>query len=234
MRTWRDANILTGVRINPLESGGYDDLRAVMGSAPDIVMMSMVRSPDEVRQLAAEVERLEREHGIQSESTELVPNVEDALGLVNTFAIATASKRVTGCLVASEDMTASLGAVRSREGLELAYVRSRFLVECTAAGVLAIDCPYTFSDEEGLTAECRQAYRLGYRAKSSVARPQVRTINSLLTPSPDELAAAALVVEAFEADPARQPVLNGRMLELPIYLNAKRLLERARALESVE
>ena len=37
-----------------------------------------------------------------------------------------------------------------------------------AAGVEAIDCPYTFSDVRGAAAEARQAKRLGYRAKSLV------------------------------------------------------------------
>jgi citrate lyase subunit beta/citryl-CoA lyase len=68
---------------------------------------------------------------------------------VNAFAIARASPRVSAMLVASEDMVADLGTARSRRGEELAYVRARFLVECRAAGVEAIDCPYTFSDVKG-------------------------------------------------------------------------------------
>jgi citrate lyase beta subunit len=51
-------------------------------------------------------------------------------------------------------------------GEDLAYVRARFLVECRAAGVEAIDCPYTFSDARGAAADARYAKRLGYRAKS--------------------------------------------------------------------
>src|SRR5262249_56465155 len=98
----------------------------------------------------------------------LVPNVETAAGLINSCAIAKASKRVVAALVASEDMVADLGAARSRRGGELAYVRSRFLVECRAAGVEAIDCPYTFSDVEGAAADARYARRLGDRMKSVV------------------------------------------------------------------
>ena len=64
---------------------------------------------------------------------------------------------MSALLVASEDMVADLGTARSRRGEELAYVRSRFLVECRAAGVEAIDCPYTFSDVKGAVADAQRA-----------------------------------------------------------------------------
>jgi citrate lyase subunit beta/citryl-CoA lyase len=80
-------------------------------------------------------------------------------------------------------MAASLGAVRSRRGGELAYVRSRFLVECRAAGVEAIDCPYTFSDVEGAAADARYARRLGYRMKSLVDPAHAAAVKRALTPN---------------------------------------------------
>jgi citrate lyase subunit beta/citryl-CoA lyase len=40
------------------------------------------------------------------------------------------------------------------------YCRQRFIVECLAAGVVAVDCPYTWSDIEGVEREARWARRL--------------------------------------------------------------------------
>jgi citrate lyase subunit beta / citryl-CoA lyase len=99
---------------------------------------------------------------------EIVPNIETAAGLIRTHAIASSHPRVSACLMASADMTTSLGAERGRDGIELQYARGRFLLECRAAGVVPIDCPYTFSDSEGLEADTRLARRLGYPAKSAV------------------------------------------------------------------
>jgi len=124
---WREAGAIAAVRINPLEGEGPGDLEGVMPARPDIVMMSKVVVPEQVR-------ALERATG---GSVELVPNVESAAGLLNSFQIAKASDRVSAMLVASEDMVADLGTERSRSGEELAYVRARFLVECRAAGVEA-------------------------------------------------------------------------------------------------
>jgi citrate lyase subunit beta/citryl-CoA lyase len=216
---WRKAGAIAAVRVNPLETCGRDDLRVVMLARPDLVMMSKVASPDQVRSLAE-----------LAPDAELVPNVETAAGLLNTFHIGKASPRVTAMLVASEDMVADLGTARSRGGEELAYVRARFLVECRAAGVEAIDCPYTFSDLKGAVADARYARRLGYRMKSLVDPSHARAINEVFTPSKAELAKARKIVAAFEKARAAgkdRAKVDGALIEVPIYAAAKRLLESA-------
>ena len=79
-------------------------------------------------------------------------------------------------------MAADLGAERTPEGVELVYLRSRFLVECVAVGVVAIDVPYTFSDEAGARSDTQYARRLGYQAKSVVSPAHVSAVNDVLTP----------------------------------------------------
>jgi citrate lyase subunit beta/citryl-CoA lyase len=215
---WRAAGAVAAVRINPLESCGSDDLRGVLAGRPDIIMMSKVASPEQVT-------ALEKATG---GAVELVPNVETAAGLVNTFQIAKASSRVSALLVASEDMVADLGTARSRKGEELAYVRARFLVECRAAGVEAIDCPYTFSDVKGAVADSRYAKRLGYRMKSLVDPSHALAINAVFAPSKSELAKAKKIVAAFEKARAAgkdRAKVGGALIEVPIYAAAKRLLE---------
>src|SRR5262245_12383564 len=144
---WRKAGAAAAARINPLETCGDEDLRGVLAGRPDIIMMSKVVSP-------LQVVALEKATG---GAVELVPNVETAAGLLNAFHIGKSSARVSAMLIASEDMVADLGTARTRKGEELAYVRARFLVECRAAGVEAIDCAYTLSDVTGAGADARPA-----------------------------------------------------------------------------
>lgn len=227
---WRAAGVPAAVRINPLETVGREDLRAAMAGRPDVVMMSKVASPEQVAALDAAISALEAELGIPAGTTEIVPNIESAAGLVRTIAIAGASARITGALVASEDMVADLGAERTRDGGELSYVRARFLVECVAAGVLAIDCPYTFGDEAGAEAEARSARRLGYKAKSLVSPAHAAVVNRALTPSAEEVARARRLVAAFEAARAAgrdRAEMDGLLVEVPAYAAALRLLARA-------
>ena len=230
---WRAAGLLAAVRINPLETEGQADLAAVMQARPDIVAMSKVAEPEQVARLDEEVTRLENALGIPAGSTELVANVESARGVRKAYAIAKASPRVTGVLGSTEDMAADLGAQRSRAGIELGYVRQRLQLECTAAGVLSIDCPYTFADVEGCEADTRCARHLGYVAKSAVAAEHVAAINSIMAPSVGEVGDARAIIAAFEAARAagkERACLGDLMIEVPTYFSAKRLLARAAAL----
>lgn len=225
---WRREGALAAVRVNPLAGDGMADLEAVLPAGPDIVMLPKVDGPERVLDLAKAVDTIDPDGAAD---VELVPNVELARGLMQTHAIATADPRVTACLVASEDMAADLGAERGRDGVELLYVRQRFHLECRAAGVVSIDCPYTFTDFEGMEAETRFARRLGYTAKSLVRPDHAPRINTLLSPDPSEVDKARRIIAAFEAADNAHVELDGVMLELPMITNARRLLDRAAAFE---
>jgi citrate lyase subunit beta / citryl-CoA lyase len=235
--SWRQAGAVVAVRVNPLEQDGMDDLASVMRGAPDIVALPKVAEPFHVTRLDEAVTRFEREYRIAEGSTALLPNIEFARGIVQTGVIARASRRTIACLMASEDLAADLGAERGPDALELAYCRQRFLVECVAAGVVAVDCPYTFSDSGGLERDTRWARRLGYVAKSLVDPSHARIINGILSSDEEELRRASRLVTAFEAARAAGQArveLDGALVEWPAYNNAKRLLARGQALREFE
>lgn len=233
-KAWRDAGMLAAVRINPLETDGLADLAEVIPAQPDIVLMSKVSEPEQVKRLADEVARLECEHDLPAGMIELVPNIESARGIMQTYAIAKASERVSGVAGSTEDTAADLGAIRGKDAIELAYVRQRMHVECVAAGVLSVDCPYTFADEEGCETDTHYARRLGYMAKLINHPLHVAAVNRVMTPSEVQVREAQAIISAFDTGSRglgnEQVRLDGRLLELPIYLNAQRLLERAAAL----
>jgi citrate lyase subunit beta / citryl-CoA lyase len=234
---WRAAGLAVAVRVNPLEACGMEDLAAVMRGRPDIVALPKVAEPAQVVRLDEAVTRFEREYGLALGATALLPNIELARGLLQTAAIARASPRVVGCLMASEDLANDLGAERGSDGVELAYCRQRFIVECVAAGTVAVDCPYTFSDIEGQARDTRWARRLGYVAKSLVDPTHAKIVNDALMPSGAELSRARAIVAAFEAARAQarsRVELDGSLIEVPTYSNAKRLIARAEALAEWE
>ena len=234
---WRAAGQMVAVRINPLDLDGMDDLAAVMRGAPDVVALPKVAEPFHVTRLDEAVTRFEREYGIEEGSTALLPNIEFARGLVQTGAIAKASRRTGACLMASEDLAADLGAERGQDGAELAYCRQRFLVECVAADVVAVDCPYTFSDTEGVARDTRWARRLGYVAKSLVDPAHALVVNGVLSPGEEELRRARRLVAAFDSARAAghgRVELDGALVEVPTYQTAKRLLARHEAMQAFE
>ena len=236
-QAWRETGAVSAVRINPLAGDGRADLSAVMAGMPDIVMLPKVSGPSDIAALDDAVTEEEQRLGLEQARIKLVPNIESAAALFQTREIAAASPRVVACLMASEDLTADLGAPRTKGGGEIAFARAHFHAACVAADVLSIDYPYTFADEEGLRVSCAGAKALGYCAKSLVSPEHAAVVNAAFTPTAAEVAEAERVVAAFEqarAGGRDRALLEGHLIEMPSYRNAQAVLARANALSRFE
>jgi len=224
---WRTSGARVCARINSLHEDGPLDLSHVVPANPDFVAYPKSATANDMRELDRAITAAEERAGLARGGIGILPVCETALGVVNVREIAAASPRIHYALLGAEDLAADLMAERSREGVELDYARRRFVLECRAAGIEPIDAPYTFTDAEGAAQEARYARRLGYRAKSLVRPDHVAAIRSALVPGEAEMAQAQRMVEAFEAARARgeeRALVDGLWVEVPTYLNAKRLL----------
>lgn len=224
---WRATGARTCVRINALREDGPLDLLHAIPARPDFVAYPKASTAGEMRELDRAVTAAEAAAGIEAGSIGILPVCETALGVVNVREIAAASPRIRYALLGAEDLAADLMAERSREAVELDHARRRFVLECRAAGIEPIDAPYTFTDAEGAARETRYARSLGYRAKSLVRPDHAVPILAALVPSEVERAQAQRMVAAFEAARARgeeRALVDGLWVEVPTYLNARRLL----------
>ena len=134
----------------------------------------------------------------------------------------------------AEDLSAALGAAsKYDESGELSFTyklaRSLCLGGAAAAGVQPVDGVFAdFRDEEGLARETAAARREGFTGKLAIHPAQVAIINAAFTPSPDDIARATAIVAAFEAQPdAGVLSVDGKMVDRPHLLQARRVLERA-------
>jgi len=233
LSTCRASGAVTAVRINALDGEGPVDLAAAMHAAPDVVAYPMASTAAQMQALDEAIATHERARGIPAGSTEILPVCETALGVVDVRAIAAGSPRIRAALLGTEDLAADLGAERRPDALELEHARRRFILDCRAADIEPVDCPYTYGDVDGAVREALHARRLGYRCKALVRPEHVAAINEALTPQHDEVMRANAIVEAFEAARARgedRALVDGLWVEVPTWRNAKRLLERARRL----
>ena len=163
--------------------------------------------------------------GLPAGQTEIVPTIESALGIVRIQSILAASSRVSACLLAAEDLTADLGAERGPDSLELNHLRSRFLVDCRAAGRIAIDCPFNYRDPQAQRLDLIWARRIGLKSKCAVYPAQIAAIHLELTPSAKQVDLARATVASFEA--ARRGETSALpAVESPDYHTARRLLSR--------
>ena len=134
----------------------------------------------------------------------------------------------------AEDLSAALGAASKYDadgqlGFTYKLARSLCLAGAVAAGVQPVDGVFAdFRDEEGLRAEAEAARRDGFTGKLAIHPDQVDVINAAFTPSEDEVRHAAAIVAAFEAQPdAGVLSVDGRMVDRPHLIQARRILGRA-------
>jgi len=227
------------VRVNPIAGGlAEDDLKAVVCQGLDGISLPKVDSGEDIERVDALLNALERGKGLKPGYIKLIPWVETAKAILNAFEIASSSSRVAGIAFGAEDFTRDMEIVRSKVGDELLYPRSMVAIAAKAAGVAALDTPYTeFKDEQGLIEESKLARKLGFRGKFVIHPSQIEPVNQIFSPSPEEVAHARRVVEAFEAAKARGSAatsLDGMMIDTPIAERARRLLMLAQAITNKE
>ena len=122
------------VRINQLPLG-LEDLAEIVGESPDLILLPKTEEPEQVREVDRVIGDIKSRHEIVRPIW-IMPILESALGIENAFAIATASENVVALTIGLEDYTADLGVVKTADGLESQYARSRVVNAARAAGVL--------------------------------------------------------------------------------------------------
>ena len=235
---WRARGIVATVRINPLEnSDGLKDLGAAMKAGADAILIPKANTKEQMVVLQKHINELEKQFERPVGSTDIIPNIEQAKGLVHSHEVLSASKQIVGSLVASEDMAVSLNSPRQKNSEMLNHVRCAFHISCCAAGITSIDMPYTFTDDEGVRQQTILARDIGMVSKSTVNASHCEIINEILTPSRNQVEEAKQLVSVFEE--ARdagegQVVYSGTKVEVPTYLNAMQIIERFDALSDYQ
>lgn len=231
---WRARKIVATVRINPLEDpDGLRDLDAAMRAGADAILLPKANTKEQIVLLQKHINEMEKQCGKTVSSTKIIPNIEQARGLMNATDILSSSTQIAGALVASEDMVVSLNAPRKKNSEILNHVRRVFHIACCSVGITSIDMPYTFTDDEGVRQQTMLAKDIGMLAKSTVNASHCKIINEILTPNERDVENAVEIVSAFEKGRGSgegQVIHKGTKIEVPIYLNAKQLIERFEAL----
>jgi citrate lyase subunit beta/citryl-CoA lyase len=218
------------VRINQGDLG-MEDLDAVIPEAPGLVLIPKAETADQVVAVAERISRIKASAGSGGE-TWLMPIVESALGVENAFAIASAHATVAALTIGLEDFTADMGVVKTRDGAESQWARSRIVNAAKAACVQAIDSVFSdVADEEGLLAWGARSRNMGFEGMGCIHPRQIRVIHRAFAPSEAELAKALGIVRAFdEAERKGLGVvsLGTKMIDRPVVLRARQLVDRAR------
>lgn len=227
------------VRVNGLQTGLTDaDLDAVAPAKPDAIMLPKAEGGASVIHAAAKLAVREAQNDLPDGHIKILPiATETAVSLFIAGTFAGASLRLIGLTWGAEDLSAELGAHANRDehGRFLdpyRLARTLCLAGAAAAQLPAIDTVYVdFRNEQGFRRECEEAVRDGFVGKMAIHPAQVPIINAAFTPSPEALARAKTIVDAFINNPGAGVVgIAGVMYDRPHLHRAKALLGRAAAI----
>lgn len=219
------------VRINPLNTPyGKKDIEAVVKGGADVIRMPKTETADEVREVEAEILKVEREIGCEGR-TLIMAAIESALGIVNAYAIATASKRMMGIALGAEDYSANLKTQRTKEGTELQLARETIVVAARAAGIDALDTVFSnLNDMEAFRNEVELIKRMGFDGKSIINPRQIEIVNEVFAPKEKDIEKARTILAAIkEAAEKGSGVIavNGKMVDRPVVIRAQRTIDLA-------
>ena len=229
-------------RVNSLSSGlAENDIAAVASKEIIGISIGKINTVDDVNNVAKMLTAAEKKAGLPIGHITILPFIETAQGVINAYEICQASDRIRWVAFGAEDFSADMSISRTVDNLEpgpaissepgLTYPRSAVAIAARAAGVLALDTPYTrFRDPEGLKQEASLAKAIGYKGKLAIHPAQVEVIESIFKPSSSEIERARRVLDiASEAETAGRgsASLEGEMIDMPVILRARNVLRDA-------
>lgn len=219
------------VRINPLNTPyGKKDIEAVVKAGVDVIRMPKTETAEEVIEVEREIERVEKEIGCLGR-TKIMAAIESTLGIVNAYAIATASPRMMGIALGAEDYSANLKTQRTPGGDELRLARETIVVAARATGIDALDTVYSnLNDMETFRKEVEFIKTLGFDGKSIINPRQIEVVNDVFAPKEKEIEKSRTILAAIkEAERKGSGVIavNGKMVDRPVVLRAQRTIDLA-------
>lgn len=217
------------VRINQLPNG-IDDLKYIIPHNVQVILIPKCESAEQVKSVELEVNKVKKQFDIKSDIY-FMPIVESALGVINSYEIASASTHNCALAIGLEDYTADIETQRTYEGRESIFARQMIVNAARAAGIQPIDTVFSdVADMEGLRQSVIEAKSLGFEGKGCIHPRQIPVVHQAFAPTPDEIEKAKNIVLAFE-DAEKKGLgvvaLGSKMIDPPVVKRAIKTIDLA-------
>ena len=228
------------VRVNNEPSLLDGDLEAAVQPGLHGIFLPKVETENQVWSVAERISRLEIDRRIEAERVKLSVHIESPRGLLRLQKIVSASPRVESMSLGVDDYCLELGIEPSEEGSELYFPLCSMVTVCKAEGINPMGIVGTvagYKDTVAFEQAAQRGREIGCTGAFCIHPNQVPLLNRVFAPVPEKLDWARRAVEAFEkgVEVGKAAVsLDGRMVDTPIYKQAKLMMERAAAIDEVE
>jgi citrate lyase subunit beta/citryl-CoA lyase len=207
----------TVVRINPLSSPeGKADLEAVQRAQPDAILLPKVEGAADIAATKTDIP--------------VWAMIETPRAVLDLSAIAASG---AACLLlGTNDLLKSMRGQILADRRNLWAVLTQTVVAARAHGLGVIDGTYNgIHDQDGFAQACAEGRAFGFDGKTLIHPSQIEAANRIFAPSPDEIAEARRILDAFAQNPGSGVLaLDGRMIERLHAEEAQRLLDLADAI----
>ncbi len=220
-----DMPCAVGVRINPLETtDGLKDLLAfkAAGVTSDYLMLPKAHATRDI----TIINTILADGSGKSRVVPIWAVIETVLGLANAGDLAGWCGTRGGILFGGADFSASIGTNMDWE--PLFYARSKLATKTKIVNGGLIDVPFLDTqDDAALRAEAQRVKALGFTGKACIHPNQVAIVNDVFSPSQADVDWAIRVVKAGIDQKGSAILLDGKLLDAPVYFRAERILTQA-------
>ncbi len=189
----------------------FTDVLEVVGGAGanlDCIMLPKVQTAEQIVALDLLLTQLEKANGLEVGRIGIEAQIENALGLVNVDAIASASPRVETIIFGPADFMASINMKSLVVGEQppgydtgdaYHYILMRILMAARAYNKQAIDGPYlAIKDLDGYRRVAGRSAALGFDGKWVLHPDQIAAANEIFSPRQQDYDEAEMILDAYD------------------------------------
>ena len=216
------------VRTNsPLSGKIPSDLKEIIQKGIDGIVIPKVNNVTELKKIQKTLSGLEKSKKLKP--IQIIPSIESAEGVVNSYSIASFGKRVTAIVFGIFDLLNDLGVEYTKDSPGGKYSRYKIPVDAAAAGISAIDGIWQdLNDLKGLQMDCNFGKSLGYAGKSVIHPDQISVVHKSFHPNKTEISWAEKVCKVYLESTKKgkgATTVDGKMIDEVHYKQAKALLD---------
>jgi citrate lyase subunit beta/citryl-CoA lyase len=219
------------VRVNNDPGRLVDDIRAAALPGVHAIILPKVETASFCQYVDGALSVAERAGGLAERSIGIIAVIEHPAAMRALDEIAAATPRVVALGFGSEDYASAIGTRATFESM--AMPAQAVAIAARGRGLAVFGVPGSvgiIDDEPAFKALARAANAFGYTGILCIHPRQVAMANEALAPSAEEVAKAQRIVEAFDrsvASGSGAVAVDGLMIDIPVALQAKRILSLA-------
>jgi citrate lyase subunit beta/citryl-CoA lyase len=216
------------VRTNsPLSGKIPDDLKEIVQKGIDGIVIPKINNVTELKKIEKTIQSLEKTRKLKP--IQIIPSIESAEGVVNTYQIASLSKRVSAVVFGVFDLLNDLGIEYTKDPEGAKYSRAKIPIDAKAAGIASIDAIWQdLKDLKGLEKDCKAGKNLGFTGKSLIHPDQISITHKIFYPTKSEMQWAEKVCKSYLKSAKKgkgATTVEGKMIDEVHFKQAEAILK---------